>query len=78
VLDLHDFCPEVGQETSAKLAHLDSAVENAKPVQRPAPLVNMRVSLVSEPHVPVNFGGRFSTKALSPSLASLLRVTMPA
>jgi hypothetical protein len=79
-LDLYDFCAEVGEETTAKFAHLDRAIEYAKPVQRQAPLVGLQVLLyaAAEAHVPVNFGGRFSAKALRPSLASLLRVTMPA
>jgi hypothetical protein len=79
-LDLHDFCAEVGEETTAKLAHLDRAIEYPKPPQRPASLVGLRVlpSVAGEAHVPVNFGGRFSVKALRPSLASLLRVTRPA
>jgi hypothetical protein len=72
-LDLYDLCAEVGEETTAELAHLDRPIEYAQSLQRLAPLC-----VPTEAHVPVNFGGRFSVKALRPSLASLLRVTMPA
>jgi hypothetical protein len=76
-LDLYDFRAEVGEETTAKLAHLYRAIEYAQPLQGLALLVGL-LCVPAEAHVPVNLGGRFSTKALRPSLASLLRVTRPA
>ena len=39
-LDLYDFCAEVGEETTAELAHLDRAVQDAEPLQRLASLVD--------------------------------------
>src|SRR5580704_13245372 len=61
-LDFDDLRAEIGQETTAKFAHLDRAIEHPKPFQRLAPRY-----VGAEAHVPVNFGGRFSTNALRPS-----------